>query len=515
MNGIWRSRRPILRWFQWSSDRLVTQVHRAVDERSGLGPAEVDSRHPGGNRSVTRRRLLSALQFFPRGGSSHVARALASELPAHGWDVTLVSGSRTDLEEFGDAARFYAGLDVLPVSFDEALASPDPLDPPPGFAPIQPSYEDRPGAPDRIFATLDDHAYERQVAAWARVLTAVDAAGFDALHLHHLTPIHEAASRVAPGVPVIGHLHGTELLMLEAIAAGGPPSWTHAGVWAERMRRWAHQCERLVVSSPTQLPRAEQLLRLEADRLVVLPNGFDPRVFVHRDIDREALFNDALVEAPRGWQGDKHPGSVGYRAEDISPLVDGTVVLTVSRFTAVKRIPLLIEAFAHARDRLRLPAGLVIVGGHPGEWEGEHPADTIARLGVRDVFLAGWYDHAELPAFLSAADIFALASVREQFGLVLVEAMACGVPPVAVDRFGPGAIVDDGETGWLVEPDDVRSLAAALLRAMDDPAERARRGARARAVAVERYGWPKLAERLAGVLDAAVASTRSRRRIDP
>jgi glycosyltransferase involved in cell wall biosynthesis len=50
---------------------------------------------------------------------------------------------------------------------------------------------------------------------------------------------------------------------------------------------------------------------------------------------------------------------------------------------------------------------------------------------------------------------------------------------------------------------------------MDDPAERARRGARARAVAVERYGWPKLAERLAGVLDAAVASTRSRRRIDP
>jgi NAD(P)-dependent dehydrogenase (short-subunit alcohol dehydrogenase family) len=103
---------------------------------------------------VARRRLLSALQFFPRGGSSHVARALASELPAHGWDVTLVSGSRTDLEEFGDAARFYAGLDVLPVSFDEALASPDPLDPPPGFAPIQPSYEDRPGAPDRIFATI-------------------------------------------------------------------------------------------------------------------------------------------------------------------------------------------------------------------------------------------------------------------------------------------------------------------------------------------------------------------------
>jgi hypothetical protein len=56
-----------------------------------------------------------------------------------------------------------------------------------------------------------------------------------------------------------------------------------------------------------------------------------------------------------------------------------------------------------------------------------------------------------------------------------------------------------------VEPDDVGDLAAALLEAIDDPAERARRGARGHAVAVERYGWPALAQRLADVLDAAVA----------
>jgi glycosyltransferase involved in cell wall biosynthesis len=451
---------------------------------------------------VTRRRLLSVLQFFPRGGSSHVARALARALPSHGWDVTLVSGSRSDLDGVGDAARFYAGLDVHPVSFDMALASPDPLDPPPGFAPMQPSYEDRPGAPDRVFAMLDDDAYERQVTAWERALTAVGAATFDALHLHHLTPIHEAATRVAPGVPVIGHVHGTELLMLEAITAGPPPTWTHAEAWAERMRRWAHGCERLLVLSRSELPRAERLLGVDADRLVVLPNGFDPRVFVRRDVDRASLFRDALVEAPRGWFAGQESGSVRYQAEDLSPLVDGVVVLTVSRFTAVKRLPLLVEAFARARDRARTPSGLIIVGGHPGEWEGEHPADTIARLGVRGVFLAGWRDHVEVSAFLSAADVFALASVREQFGLVLVEAMACEMPAVAINRFGPGEIVDDGQTGWLVEPDDVDGLAAALLQAIDDPAERARRGARARAVAIERYGWPKLAERLAGVMDA-------------
>jgi len=456
------------------------------------------------------RRLLSALQFFPRGGSSHVARALALELPSFGWDVTVVSGSRSDLEEFGDAADFYAGLDVHPVSFDAALASPDPMDPPPGAAPMHPSYEDRSDAPDTVFAALDDPAYERQVAAWERALLAADAPGMDALHLHHLTPIHEAAARVAPGVPVIGHLHGTELLMLEAIANGPPPGWMHADAWADRMHRWAHGCERLMVLSASQLPRAERLLGLGAERLVVLPNGFDPHAFVRRDIDRALFFRDSFVDAPRGWTPGGDAGSVGYGAEDVETLVDGVVILTVSRFTSVKRLPLLIEAFARAREQARTPASLVIVGGHPGEWEGEHPADAVARLGARGVFLAGWHDHLEVPAFLSAADVFALASVREQFGLVLVEAMACELPVIAVDRFGPGEIVDDGETGWLVEPDDVEDLAAALREAIDDPAERARRGDRARAVAVERYGWPGVARRFAGVLDAAVADTRER-----
>jgi glycosyltransferase involved in cell wall biosynthesis len=433
-----------------------------------------------------------------------VARALALELPSHGWDVTVVSGSRTDLAAFGDAERFYAGLDLHPVSFDAALASADPLDPPPGVMPLHPSYEDRHGAPDRVFAALDDDAYERQVAAWASVLSAAGAAEADALHLHHLTPIHEAASRVAPDVPIIGHLHGTELLMLEQMAAGPLSGWTHAAGWTQRMRDWAHRCERLIVLSPSEIERADGLLGLDADRLVVLPNGFDPSVFVRREVDRAALWRDTLVDAPRGWRAEPHTGDVRYRMEDLASIIDGVVVLTVSRFTGVKRLPLLIEAFAQARDSARTPAGLVIVGGHPGEWEGEHPADTIARLGARDVFLAGWYDQHEVPAFLSAADVFALASVREQFGLVLVEAMACHVPPIAVDRFGPGEIIEGGETGWLVEPDDVDGLAAALGDAIDDPAERRRRGECAHAVAVERYGWPALAQRFATVLDGTV-----------
>ncbi|MEA2269910.1 MAG: hypothetical protein QOC64_2520 [Solirubrobacteraceae bacterium] len=432
-------------------------------------------------------RVLSGLMFFPRGGSAHVARALAQELPAHGWDVTTLSGSLGG-GGVGDAERFYAGLDVRPVDFRA------------GDAPMHPSYEDRPDAPDPVFAMVDDEAYERHVAAWAEALERAGAAHADVLHLHHLTPLHEAAARVAPDVPVVAHLHGTELLMLERIAEGPPPSWTHAEAWARRMRRWATRAQRLILLSPTQLPRVERLLGMGPERCFVSPNGFAPALFTPAAVDRTAHWREHLVTHPRGWRPGEPEGSVAYTDADIASLASGPVLLSVSRFTEVKRLDLLVRAFARARREATTRASLVILGGHPGEWEGEHPWDVVRASGARDVFLAGWHEHDTLPAFLRAADATVLASVREQFGLVLVEGMACGLPAIAVDRFGPAEIVADGETGWLVEPDDEAGLAGALVDAIDRPQERARRGRLARSAALERWSWPALAERLAAVL---------------
>ena len=61
------------------------------------------------------------------------------------------------------------------------------------------------------------------------------AASFDLLLLNHLTPLNEAAALVAPEIPIVGHLHGTELMLLEQIDQGAPAHWTHAGAWAQRM----------------------------------------------------------------------------------------------------------------------------------------------------------------------------------------------------------------------------------------------------------------------------------------
>ena len=105
------------------------------------------------------------------------------------------------------------------------------------------------------------------------------------------------------------------------------------------------------------------------------------------------------------------------------------------------------------------------------------------------VFLAGWHDHDALPGFLNAGDVLALASVREQFGLVLVEGMACGLPAVAVDRFGPAEIVDDGAHGLArARPTTRARWRASLREALGDERERERRGERARAQAVGALG---------------------------
>ena len=434
--------------------------------------------------------MLTALMFFPRGGSAHVARALARELPAHGWDVTVVSGS---LPGHGDAERFYEGCDVHAVRFDR------------GDAPMHPSYEDRPDAPDRVFAAVDDDAYEGHVDAWSRALEEAGAADADVLHLHHLTPIHEAAARVAPDVPVVGHLHGTELLMLERIAEGPPAGWDHAEAWERRMRRWAQRCERLLLLSRSQLERAERLLGIDPRRCVDRPQRLRPRAL------RAAHRRPRRVLAPARWSTTRAAGGPGHDEGSVAYRPEQAAAVAERARPAVRR-PLhrgqahgparCAPSPARARRCARAAAAsLVLVGGYPGEWEGEHPYDAIRATGARDVFLAGWHEHEELPEFFAAADAVVLASVREQFGSVLVEGMACGLPAIAVDRFGPADIVRPGQTG-LAGRARRRGGAGRRAGAGDRPPDERRRRGRGRAP--RRHG----ALRVAGAGRAAVPALR-------
>lgn len=372
---------------------------------------------------------------------------------------------------------------------------------------MHPSFEERPGAPDRVFAMLDDLAYERQVSAWARELGRVGAAQMDVLHLHHLTPLNEAAARVAPHVPIVGQLHGTELLMLEQIAEGPPAGWDYAERWAERLRGWARRCTALIVA-PAGADRASQLLGIPREQLIGMPNGVDGELFKPATLNRFRFWQRTLVREPRGWAPGRSSGSVRYTDDDVATLEASTVFLYVGRFTAVKRLDRLIAAFARAQERAPRSAALVLVGGHPGEWEGEHPAEVVARLNVPSVFLAGWRSQEELPEFFTAADAVISAAEREQFGQLLIEGMACGLPAIGIRALGPASIIEDGDTGWLVPGSDEVALAETITEVTENPPERERRGRAARESVCERFSWSQISAQLAGILADAAAEAR-------
>src|SRR5258708_12165401 len=153
--------------------------------------------------ALTRPRVVMGLMFYPRGGSAQVARGLAQVLAGQRWEVTIVSGSLRLPGRPGDAHLFFSGLDVSPIDYTAALSAPDPLR---ADSPLHPSYEDRPGAPDRVFATVDDPTYEHLVASWARVLRHTGSATADILHLHHLPPLTTPAPLLPPHVPLLRHL---------------------------------------------------------------------------------------------------------------------------------------------------------------------------------------------------------------------------------------------------------------------------------------------------------------------
>jgi glycosyltransferase involved in cell wall biosynthesis len=237
------------------------------------------------------------------------------------------------------------------------------------------------------------------------------------------------------------------------------------------------------------MERAERVLPVDPARYALIPNGYDPGLFTPREVDRAQVWGEIL-------------------GEDFG---EAPVILYVGRFTEVKRVPLLIEAYEHARPGFNQRSPLVLVGGFPGEHEAEHPSETIERIGAHDVHLAGWHEHDELPDILAASDVVVLPSVREQFGQVLVEGMACGLPAIAVDAHGPADIVTHGETGWLVEPDDLEGLANALVEAVNRPGERRRRGANAVRDVNDRYAWPALARDVADLYDDVCGDATSLR----
>lgn len=473
------------------------------------------------------------LLFFPRGGSAQVARYLSTALEGAGWSVGLVAGSLGEPGDQTHAPTFF-GADVHYLDYSDALR---------GFAagesavgapvPMHPSYEDRVDAPDVLFAAVPPNLAAHLSAVWEAPLGEAGADRAHVFHLHHLTPQHDAVSRRWPEGAVVAHLHGTELKFLEAVGVrvalatavgttlagmaewerthpGGVPGldesqlqllcttrwsqWRHGEIWRRRLRDQARSADHLVVVSPTDREAATAALGVGPERVTDVPNGVDVVRFRPRALspqERWACFRSWLVEDPRGWDETGIPGTVSYREPDLDRLA-GVVLIFVGRFSAAKRVPLLVRAFSRARPRFDGMASLLVWGGHVGEWEGEHPVTVARTVGTGGIFFAGWRGHDELPLALAASHALVMPSVHDSYPQAPLEAMAVGLPVIATTSGGFPFMINlepSRPTGWLVPPDDEVALSEALVEAVNRPELMAARGAAALAHARAHLSW--------------------------
>jgi D-inositol-3-phosphate glycosyltransferase len=153
--------------------------------------------------------------------------------------------------------------------------------------------------------------------------------------------------------------------------------------------------------------------------------------------------------------------------------LDGRLLLFVGRIQPLKRADVAIEALAELRAGGGEPYRLVVVGGPSGphgEKSLESLHDVADARGVREfVHFIEPQPHELLSSYYRAADVCLVPSRSESFGLVALEAAACGTPVVASAVGGLTTLVDDGHTGFLVDQPDPRAYAAAVRRVFDAP----------------------------------------------
>jgi D-inositol-3-phosphate glycosyltransferase len=194
------------------------------------------------------------------------------------------------------------------------------------------------------------------------------------------------------------------------------------------------------------------------------------------------------------------------RARQSLGLTEKQVVLSVGRIEPLKGLDTLIGAFA----MLDAPADsrLLVVGGTPGrDREIDRLRSISERLGVQDnVSFVGAVDQAELPTYFSAADVFVLPSHYESFGLVALEAMACGLPVVASRVGGPRAIIKDGRTGYLIPWHCPEPFAQRIDILLANPALRESMG-RAAMASAQTMGWSRVAGRMTELYDSLIGQT--------
>ena len=287
-----------------------------------------------------------------------------------------------------------------------------------------------------------------------------------------------------------------------------PVDVLHANYWLSGVagHQLAHELGLPLVTTFHTLARvkaemgdSEPQARIDAEAMVVAHSDI---MIANADVERSQLIelyqaDPDLVEivAPGVDRAFFSPGSqegartaIGYSG--------GPVVLFVGRIQPLKGVDVAIEALARLTNA---DARLLIVGGASGSEGGsevEKIKALISDLEIEDrVMFVPPQPHYALSTYYRAADVVVMPSRSESFGLVALEAAACGVPVVAAAVGGLRTLVRDGQTGYLIDGRDPVDYAKAIDSILESPERAAAFGAAGAAVA-SRYPWSGLAGRL-------------------
>lgn len=249
----------------------------------------------------------------------------------------------------------------------------------------------------------------------------------DILHVHYAVPhalcAYLAKQMVGDGLKIVTTLHGTDITVLG-----------YDSSLSDMIRFGIEQSDLVTAVSRDLIRQTKQLLH------------------VHKEI--EPVYN--FVDKRRYY-----PREVSQLKKVFAP--DGEkVIMHISNFRPVKRVLDVVEVFRMVREEMK--AKLLFIGEGP---ELIHVRKQLLELGLaNDVhFLGKQEDVAEV---ISMADVMLLPSEKESFGLVALEAMACGVPVVASTAGGLPEVVVDGENGFLCKVGDVQSMAKRTLQLLRD-----------------------------------------------
>jgi D-inositol-3-phosphate glycosyltransferase len=239
---------------------------------------------------------------------------------------------------------------------------------------------------------------------------------------------------------------------------------------------------RIIAATPSEEEQITSLYHVDAQKITIVPPGVDACHF---------------YPIPP----DEAKAAIGLPTE-------ARMLLFVGRIEPLKGVDTLIRAIAVMREQCiasLCPYYLSIIGGDPNsdpeniDSEMHRLQQLCHELGLDDmVVFLGKRDQTTLAYYYSAAEVLVMPSFYESFGLVALEAMACGTPVVASHTGGLAYLVQDGVTGFTVPGGDVAALADRLTRLIDDPDLRQKLGAQAAEYA-RTYAWEKITARIMAV----------------